>query len=257
MICLSGKKERNICDFTMVELLVVIAIIMILASMLIPAIGKVRAKAKEIGCVNNAKQIGLLFINYTDDFSGSFPYYAFYNNDDGGASSNNLWNNVLRRNYLNTKAVTNDAWKNFACPAHPSDMFQNQYIHYGYNHQNIGSSVRNGISTMSADSVPAKISSLKRPSIILLAADSFQWNNTAGNIYDGYYRGYYLVTDNPPASPGTSSYMPYPIHSDGFNVLWCDGHVKRVNGSKTDYSQAYSAANLGSITMSDNRWKRQ
>jgi len=82
--------KRPYHPFTLIELLVVVAIIAILASMLLPTLGRARAMAQQKACLNNQRMLVLALLMYADDHAHRLPWPTTGNGWAlGGAYSTN------------------------------------------------------------------------------------------------------------------------------------------------------------------------
>jgi len=61
--------------FTLVELLVVIGIIIILAALLLPALGRAKESARRVKCLSNLKQVSLALKVFAQEHEGHYPWH--------------------------------------------------------------------------------------------------------------------------------------------------------------------------------------
>ncbi len=243
--CLPLKRSA----FTLIELLVGIGIIMILAALLFPALGSVRQRAQNAGCVSNLHQLGVAMGLWLGDY-GCYPAPKSDGDGDEYPDSCREWDftgsgDTKGRPSLFRTLYTPEAipflyqfnppgsrlyhLKNtiFVCPAAvagqgiPPSTSVNDYQSraYGMN------SVAAGGGSVAGWTLPIYPSRLASPSKTFLLIDC------ADPCGDLYY--IYQDASNPKSFSSVSD-----RHQGHLNALYCDLHVGSINPADISKSKA-------------------
>jgi prepilin-type processing-associated H-X9-DG protein len=188
-------------SFTLIELMLVITIVVILSSMLLPALKSARDNARAIQCLNNQKQYSLAIQIYSGDYSYlPIPY------DD--TISLSWWNCLLNNGYVKRT--------NMACPVQIAGrkLASNFVSSYALNYM---INVKDGSGNYTKNSLRRQ-EQVKNPSAACVGTDGAV--PTYSTVSEWYW---WNVTVN-------WNGMPEHVHRNKANIAYFDGHsnTKRI-----------------------------
>jgi prepilin-type N-terminal cleavage/methylation domain-containing protein/prepilin-type processing-associated H-X9-DG protein len=196
--------------FTLIELLVVIAIIAILAAILFPVFAQAREKARQTSCASNLKNLGMAVLLYTQDFDERFPLAAYVT----PAFDVVTWHDLTDPYARNTQI-----WHCPSSSVQKADGNGKITTHFGYNALYL-TTVGIDIASTFLDHTGVTLAAVDRPSDTLLLVDARSSFSSSWCGDDGKF----LL---PPSQADTHCWgRPNPLHSQGSNVAWVDGHIK-------------------------------
>ncbi len=244
----NNKNVRQKDFFTLIELLVVIAIIAILASMLLPTLGKARETARSISCASNLKQLDQACLMYLND-SGFLP-------GKGGNGGPNFWwgsvsSSAAKHNYGSIRPYLADSTNGhfLSKPVWVCESLWNRWVACSSNakvKQVLDGSSYYGKRTYSLNNALSydgaagyvPVGKIYRPSQSLLISEANAGGGSLDFPHDVWYTVYYAA--------GLSSASPLKPHGRAsVNVCFIDGHYESV-----PYSQM-----LKSTSTEGNVWK--
>jgi prepilin-type N-terminal cleavage/methylation domain-containing protein len=199
-------KVRQSSAFTLIELLVVIAIIGILASLLLPALGRSKDQARNAVCINQLRQLGIATRVYSDENNNRLPSAELLPTDPVDPT-NPLPRicDVLGPEVGKANGGTNSPLV-FKCPADSEKRFETEGSSYEWNTELNGHRIDE---TSSANMVFYFVGINK---------DNGQTTQTNGTVH---------LTFDPTVTPLFTDYDDFHPRSaaSGKNVVFMDDHV--------------------------------